>query len=138
MKNFTKLAAATCLIATSIAFAEGMNKMTSMTTTSTMEKHQGSATMAGFKEDMATFKQEMSMKLDSAEMEISALKEKAKVKGSHVKQATITDLEKTKMKIRTDLDSLDRSSENTWKTMKTKIANAMDELNTKTQKAMRE
>lgn len=136
MKNIAKLSAIACLIASSSVFAEGTTKhVTSHTTTTTTTE---SATVAGFKQDMATFKQEMSMKLDAAETEIGALKEKAKVKGSHVKQTTIADLEKTKAKIKADLDALDKSSESTWKTMKTKIANAMDSLNTKTQKAMRD
>lgn len=137
MKHFAKFAAAACLIATTTVFAEGTKPTTTTTPTGT-EKHEGSATAAGFKEDMASFKQEMSMKLESAEAEIMTLKEKAKVKGSHVKQTTIADLEKTKMKIKTDLDNLEKSSESNWKSMKTKIANAMNNLNTKTQKALRE
>jgi hypothetical protein len=75
-----------------------------------------SETTAGFKQDMATFKTEMSAKLESAEAQLTALKEKAKVKGSNVKQETIVDLEKTKAKIKTDLDALDKSTEKNWKT----------------------
>ncbi|WP_409479847.1 hypothetical protein [Pseudobdellovibrio sp. HCB154] len=138
MNPIAKIAAAACLIVTTIAFAEGTTKPTTTPTTTGSEKYEGSATAAGFKEDMASFKQEMSMKLESAEAEIMALKEKAKMKGSKVKQTTIADLEKTKARIKTDLDNLDKSSESSWKNMKTKIATAMDNLNTKTQKALRE
>lgn len=131
MKNLAKFVAITCLLVTTTAFAEG-NKKTTTTTTATTESEKRD------REDMASFKQEMAMKLEGAEAEIMALKEKAKMKGSKIKQTTIADLEKTKMKIKADLESLDKTSEATWKNMKTKIANAMDELNTKTQKAMRE
>jgi Sec-independent protein translocase protein TatA len=135
MKNFTKILAITSLMASTVALADGSKSTTTQTATA---KTTESATLAGFKKDMADFKNEMSMKLDSAEAEILALKEKAKVKGTKIKQTTINDLESTKAKIKTDLNSLDKSSESAWKSMKTKIANTMDSLNTKTQKALNE
>lgn len=98
----------------------------------------GSATGAGFKQDMAEFRMEMSAKLESAETQIAALKEKSKMKGSSIKQATITDLEKTRDKIKTDLDALDKSTESSWRNLKTKIAQAMDNLNTKAQRLLQE
>ena len=128
-----KFLAITCLMVSTVVLADGAKSTTTQTTTTTE-----SATLAGFKKDMADFKHEMSMKLDSAESEITALKEKAKAKGSKVKQTTINDLESTKARIKTDLNSLDKSSESAWKSMKTKIANTMDSLNTKTQKALNE
>ena len=98
----------------------------------------GSYTAAGFKQDMAIFKQEMAVKMESAEAQITAIKEKAKVQGSTVKASTIADLESTKLRIKNDLAALDRSSESSWKSMKAKIASAMDSLNTKTQTLLSE
>lgn len=106
---------------------------TKETTTTT-----GSYTAAGFKQDMAIFKQEMAVKMESAEAQITALKEKAKVQGSTVKASTIADLESTKLRIKNDLAALDKSSESSWKSMKAKIASAMDSLNTKTQTLLSE
>lgn len=129
-----KLAISLTAFAMVSAFAAFAADNTKKQTTTTPE----SSTVAGIKQDMTMFKQEMSAKLESAEAQISALKEKAKVKGSNVKQAAIADLESTKLKIKNDLAALDKSSETTWATMKSKIATAMDDLNTKTQKLLRE
>lgn len=122
------------VVASAIITAGTTKETTATETTATV----GSHAAAGAKQDMAMFKQEMSMKLESAEAQIMALKEKAKVKGSNVKQSTIADLESTKMRIKNDLSALEKSSETNWKKMKSKIATAMDDLNTKTQKLLRE
>lgn len=134
MKRLAKFLTVFGIVAVTAMITAGTTKDTTTTTTTTTESH----TVAGFKQDMAFFKQEMNAKLQSAEAQITALKEKAKIKGSSVKQATITDLESTKMKIKSDLAALDKSSEATWTNMKSKIATAMDDLNTKTQKLLRE
>lgn len=133
MKKLAIFLTAFAMVSAIAAFAADNTKKQTTTTTATE-----SNTAAGVKQDMATFKQEMSVKLESAEAQITALKAKAKVKGSNVKQATIADLESTKLKIKNDLAALDKSSETTWTTMKSKIATAMDDLNTKTQKLLRE
>lgn len=131
MKKLAIFLTAFAMVSAIAAYAADTAKKQTTTTTE-------SNTVAGFKQDMTMFKQEMSVKLESAEAQITALKEKAKVKGSSVKQSTIADLESTKMKIKNDLAALDKSTETTWTTMKSKIATAMDDLNAKTQKLLRE
>lgn len=133
MKKLAIFLTAFAMVSAIAAFAADTAKKQTTTTTTTE-----SNTVTGVKQDMTMFKQEMSAKLESAEAQILALKEKAKIKGSNVKQTTIADLESTKLKIKNDLAALDKSSETTWTTMKTKIATAMDDLNTKTQKLLRE
>jgi len=131
MKKLAIFLTAFAMVSTIAAYAADAAKKQTTTTTE-------SNTAAGIKQDMAMFKQEMAVKLEAAEAHIAALKEKAKVKGSSVKQSTVADLESTKLKIKNDLAALDKSTETTWTTMKSKIATAMDDLNTKTQKLLRE
>ena len=135
MKKLAKFLMMFGLVSVSAVVIAGTKETTAATATAQASE---SYTAAGFKQDMAIFKQEMAAKMQSAEAQITALKEKAKVQGSTVKASTIADLESTKLRIKNDLAELDKSSESSWKSMKTKIASAMDSLNTKTQNLLRE
>lgn len=97
-----------------------------------------SEAVEGFKKDMTTFKQEMTVKLDNLEKEITMLKEKTQVKGRETKQKTVTELEATRDKVRAELNDIEKSSESNWIKIKNKIAKSIDKLNAKTQKLLKE
>src|SRR5690606_21454427 len=97
-----------------------------------------SETVEGAKKDYAKFKKEMSAKLDAAEKELDELRAKAKVKGSKVQESTIRELEQTRDRLRRDLNSLGEKSKSTWGELKKNMAESMNSLNTRIQKALKD
>lgn len=94
-----------------------------------------SETVEGAKKDYAEFKKEMSEKLDNVEKKLSELKDKAKEKGAAAQEKSIDEIEKTKQKLKTQLNDLESSSESTWSKVKKSFAHSVDQLNTRIQKA---
>lgn len=95
-----------------------------------------SETVKGAKKDMATFKREMNVKLNSLESEIARLKEQAKVKGGEAKQRAVIELEEARDQVKRDLAELETKSESNWQKLKNKVAITLDRLNTKAQRAL--
>lgn len=92
-----------------------------------------SETVTGAKKDIATFKQEMTVKLQSIELEIEKIKEKTKDKSTDAQNAAIKNIEETRNKIKADLDEIEKVSETNWKKFKNRVAKSVDKLNARTQ-----
>lgn len=97
-----------------------------------------SETVEGFKKDVVTFKQEMTLKLEKIEKEIEALKNKTKEKGESTQTKAIAELESARDKVKTEINDLEKTTESRWTKIKSKIAKSIDTLNTKAQKALKE
>lgn len=97
-----------------------------------------SETAKGAQKDYDAFKKEMSVKIDSIEKELEELKQKAKTKGTTVKEETIHDLETTRDELKTKMSELSDASKDRWKSMKRKISETADSLHSKLQKALKD
>jgi tRNA(Ile)-lysidine synthase TilS/MesJ len=92
----------------------------------------------GVKKDVANFKQEMTIKLESVEKELEALHTKAKVKGSEIQDNTIKDLELTRNKLRKELNNIEDSTKSNWKQVKKDFSESINALHAKLQKALKD
>ena len=97
-----------------------------------------SETVEGAKKDYEVFKSDMSKKLDDVERELVVLKEKAKQKSSEAQTDSILELEKTKVKLKTELESMKQTGSSSWKKMKASFAASVDKLNSKVQKKLKD
>lgn len=97
-----------------------------------------SQTVEGAKQDLAVFKNEMSLKLNSLEHEIAKLKIQAREQGREARQRAVIELEEARDQIRKDLAELENKSESQWSKVKNRLALALDRLNTKAQRALAE
>ncbi len=95
-----------------------------------------SATVKGAQKDFETFKQEMAVKLEQAQAKLDELQTKAKVKGSNVKEETVTDLRVNRDKLKVQYDELKFESKSRFQRMKTGLSNSIDSLNNRIQKAL--
>jgi phage-related minor tail protein len=92
-----------------------------------------SETVNGAKKDLAEFRDDMKVRLQVLDGEITEAKEKAKVTGSRVQQKTLVELEKTRDKIRVDLEKLGQTTGGNWRKLKLKVADSVDNLNNRVQ-----
>ncbi len=92
----------------------------------------------GAKKDYEKFKTEMSAKLEKVEAELVFLRERAKVKSSQAQVASITELEKTQAKLKSELSEAKQSGAVGWKKFKASFAASVDRLNSKVQKTMKD
>jgi hypothetical protein len=97
-----------------------------------------SETVSGAKKDIESFKEEMTLKLNSVEQELAELHNKTKKKGAEIQENTIKDLEATRDKLRKELNNIEDSSKDNWKKFKRDFAKSMDSLNSKLQKALKD
>lgn len=97
-----------------------------------------SETVKGAKKDYEAFKTEMSAKMDAAEKNLDVLKEKSKTNASDAKKKTVENLEVARVKIRKEMADLGDSGEKGWKKAKKSMAESIDNLNAKIQKAMKD
>lgn len=97
-----------------------------------------SETVKGAEKDLAAFKQEMTIKLKSIEVEIAKLNEKAKTKSNTAQVKAVKNLEETRDKINVQLDELEKASESNWKKLKTRIAKSVEKLNARTQALLKD
>lgn len=97
-----------------------------------------SETVEGAKKDYESFKIEMSAKLDHVESEIKLLKEKAKDKTSQSQSDSIQELEKTKAKLKSELNDMKQTGNSSWKKFKANFAASVDKLNSKIQTKLKD
>lgn len=97
-----------------------------------------SETVEGAKKDYEIFKSDMSKKLDDVESELVLLREKAKQKGGEAQADSIVELEKTKTKLKAELESMKQTGSSSWKKMKASFAASVDKLNSKVQKKLKD
>lgn len=97
-----------------------------------------SETVKGAKKDLEKFKQEMSVELQAVEKKLEVLSEKANKKSDQVYKDTVQDLTEKRDKLRVELAGLEADSQGKWKAAKTKMASAMNSLNEKIQKALKD
>jgi hypothetical protein len=97
-----------------------------------------SETVKGMKKDADTFKKEMSVKMDQLDHQINELKAKSQTKGAEVKESTIKDLESARDSMKTKMNSMSETSKETWSSWKKSMAESMDSLNAKVQKALKQ
>lgn len=97
-----------------------------------------SETVKGAQKDFETFKQEMAVKLQEAQLKLDELQAKAKVKGSTVKEETVTELRIKRDKLKVEYDELKFESKSRFQRMKTSLSNSIDSLNDRIQKALKD
>lgn len=97
-----------------------------------------SQAVAGAKQDLAAFKHEMNVKLNSLDHEIARLRVQARAQGQEAKQRALIELEEARTQIRSDLAALENKSESHWRKVKNRLALALDRLNAKAQRALSE
>ena len=97
-----------------------------------------SETMKGAQKDYETFKQEMSAKLESLDKEIDVIKEKAKQKGTSIKNETLQELEASRAEVKAQMDKMESQSKSKWKSMKKGLSESFDSLHAKIQKALKD
>jgi hypothetical protein len=97
-----------------------------------------SETVKGAKKDMDAFKKEMSVKLESLEKQIAEIKTKAQAKGGEAKAKTVADLESARDSVKAKMAALSENSKDSWQSMKKSVAESVDSLNAKVQKALHE
>jgi len=97
-----------------------------------------SETAKGVKKDYENFKTEMSAKLDSVEKQIDELRAKAKQKGNAAQEESAANLEKSRTKLKADLEDVKQNSNDAWSKFKKGFAESVDSLNAKIQKAAKD
>lgn len=97
-----------------------------------------SETVKGAKKDLEKFKQGMSVELQAVEKKLEILSEKAEKKSDQVYKDTVKELTEKHDKLRAELATLETDSKGKWKEAKTKMASAMNSLNEKIQKALKD
>jgi hypothetical protein len=97
-----------------------------------------SETVKGAKKDLEKFKQEMSVELQAVEKKLVFLSDKATAKTDTAYKATVKDLTEKRDELRVELGKLEADSQGKWKVAKTKMASAMNSLNEKIQKALKD
>lgn len=96
-----------------------------------------SKAVAGAKEDIQEFKQSVKQSLDKIDQDIDLLKEKAKDKGSEVKQQTVEEAKLARAKIDNQLTALKDKSKEGWSKTKQEISSSVDSLSKKIQDALK-
>ena len=96
-----------------------------------------SETVKGAKEDIKTVKSELNSKLNDVDKEITELTQKAKDKGKEVTSASLDELKSTRKKIASQIDGLKEDSKQNWKELKSQLANSIEALSRKAQKALK-
>lgn len=97
-----------------------------------------SETVKGAKKDYQSFKNEMSAKLDSAELKLKELRAKAALKRDSTQDAAIAELEMTQAKLKSDLAEVKEAGKSNWSKFKAGFASSVDNLNTKIQHAVKD
>ena len=97
---------------------------------------QASETAEGIKKDYSSFKQEMQIKLNEAESKINELKVKAQEKSSTTQEKSILEYEKTRDKLKVQLNDLEKTGESKWKKAKKRMSESIEKLNRKVQKSL--
>ncbi len=95
-------------------------------------------TVEGAKKDIETFKNEMSVKLEKADEELKQLRDQATSKHKSAFEKAIAEYEESRGKLLKELNALKADSKEEWKTAKSRISKALDELNKKIQKTLNE
>lgn len=93
-----------------------------------------SETVKGAKKDIAQFKQEMAVKLESLEKQIAELK----AKGGKAKSKTVAELEGSRDAVKAKLSKVSEDGKDGWESLKKNLADSMNKLNDKVQKALKD
>lgn len=97
-----------------------------------------SETAKGVKKDYEAFKQEMSLKLDAAEAKLTEVKAKAAQKGGEAQAKTVVELEKTRDRLRQELNGFQEDSKAGWQAFKRSLSKSVNRFNNKVQDALKE
>lgn len=97
-----------------------------------------SETVEGAKKDLQEFKSEMGERIDAIQKQIDELRSKTKKKGKEAREQTVKGLEKTEKDLQTELDRMKADSGKKFAKVKIRFAEAVDSLNEKIQKALKD
>lgn len=97
-----------------------------------------SETVKGVKKDYQSFKQEMNMQLEQAEQSLEVLKAKGEDHLNSAQKATLAELQATKEKLKSKLDSMVQESVKTSRKVKADLASSISSLNERIQKALKD
>ena len=96
-----------------------------------------SEAVKGAQKDYASFKTEMTAKLNQVEAKLEQLRVEAKQKGNAVEDKTVMDLEKSRVQMQEQLDHAQKTSSKNWDDFRQSFADSLDLLNSKIQTAVR-
>lgn len=97
-----------------------------------------SETMKGAKKDLDVFKQEMSLELKNIETNLKSMSEKAKSNSSASYKEAVKEITQKRDQLRSDLYDLQADTKGEWKQSKGKISTALNGLNERIQKALKD
>jgi len=97
-----------------------------------------SETIKGAKKDIDKFKKEMTVKLESLEKQIQQLRAKAEAKGDEAKTKAADEYAATQKDVKAKVDQATDETGDGWQKMKKGLAESIDSLNKKVQKALKE
>jgi ElaB/YqjD/DUF883 family membrane-anchored ribosome-binding protein len=108
-----------------------------------------SETLKGVSKDFATVKEELSQQLAKVQADIKTLRDKtqdqmlekgneARALSFEARQKTLVQLEKTQSRLQKQVDELSDDGQQKWKSLKSKMAKSLENLNKKVQKALAE
>jgi hypothetical protein len=96
-----------------------------------------SETIKGAKKDLETFKKDMVVKLDKLQTQIETIKKQAHDKGDEAKDKTADELAATRDDVKEKVAKLSDDAGDDWQKMKKSLADSVDSLNKKVQKALK-
>lgn len=97
-----------------------------------------SETVKGAQKDFAEFKQQLQKKMEALDTELEQVQKKAQAKGSEARKKSIAELQAAKQKLQKEIDELQDDGKQEWQKLKSNLADAVEGLSTKVQKALRE
>ncbi len=98
--------------------------------------HADSKAVAGAKEDLQSIKKEIDHSLVKVDKDLDVLKEKAKDKGSKVKEQTVEEVKTARAKIDAQLAELKDKSKEHWLKAKKELSASIETLSKKIQSAL--
>lgn len=98
----------------------------------------GSETLKGMEKDFQSIKAELNEKLAKAEVELEKLRAKAKESADEKHKKAVEESEKARDKIKASVAELKEDSKQNWKKLRTGLAESIDGLNSKIQKALKD
>lgn len=97
-----------------------------------------SEAVKGAKKDVENFKIEMQSQMNVIEANIKNLRSRIKDNGKAAQKETLAELEKSKEKLNSQIESIKDEGDSKWKNMKKELSESLESLNARIQKALKD
>lgn len=95
-------------------------------------------TVDGAKKDYQAAKAEVAAQLESLDKKIDELKASTRQKSTAAKEKALKEAQDLREKLGADYEKMKEATDSNWTRFKNKVADSLDRLNTKAQKALKE